>query len=106
MISDINTASKEQSASIAQINQSVTQMDEMTQQNAALVEEASAAGEAVAEQARNLNSLVRFFHIDTEAEDARAHAGVPTASPLTGSRTSSVPMNDSGSDINDDWEEF
>ena len=106
MISDINNASKEQSASIAQINQSVTQMDEMTQQNAALVEEASAAGEAVAEQARNLNSLVRFFHIDTEAEDARAHAGVPTASPLTGSRTSVMSTKDSGSDINDDWEEF
>ena len=64
MISDINTAASEQSASITQINQTVTQMDEMTQQNAALVEEVSAAGETMADQANVLMELIGFFHLE------------------------------------------
>ncbi len=63
MIADINVAAKEQSSSITQINQAVSEMDEMTQQNAALVEEATAAGQAMADQARSLMSLVGFFKL-------------------------------------------
>jgi methyl-accepting chemotaxis protein len=46
-----------------QINTAINQMDQMTQQNAALVEEAAAAGEAMAEQAQMMNQTVEFFSL-------------------------------------------
>ncbi len=58
---DISASAKEQSAGIEQVNVAITQMDQMTQQNAALVEEASAASESMADQARNLDRLITFF---------------------------------------------
>ncbi len=57
------TASQEQSAGIEQVNQAVTQMDEMTQQNAALVEEAAAAAESLQDQATKLAELVKTFKL-------------------------------------------
>ena len=57
------TATAEQNAGIGQINQAISQMDDMTQQNAALVEEASAASRALSEQAEVLNKLVSFFKV-------------------------------------------
>ncbi|HEX7384507.1 MAG TPA: methyl-accepting chemotaxis protein [Burkholderiaceae bacterium] len=64
IMADISTASQEQSQGIEQINTTVTQMDEVTQQNAALVEEASAAARALAEQADSLSASVDHFRID------------------------------------------
>jgi methyl-accepting chemotaxis protein len=61
MISDISNSTREQSSGIDQVNKAVAEMDEMTQQNAALVEEATAAGETMSEQARKLSQLVSFF---------------------------------------------
>ncbi len=60
-MTDISTSAKEQSAGIEQVNVAISQMDQMTQQNAALVEEASAASESMADQARNLDQLITFF---------------------------------------------
>ena len=60
---EITAASQEQSAGIGQINQAVAQMDNMTQQNAGLVEEASAAAETLKNQAQNLNELVNSFRL-------------------------------------------
>jgi hypothetical protein len=54
----------EQSTGIEQVNQAVTQMDEVTQQNAALVEEAAAAAESVEEQAQLLTEAVGIFKLD------------------------------------------
>ncbi|MGZ4956047.1 MAG: methyl-accepting chemotaxis protein, partial [Methylobacter sp.] len=54
MMSEITTASAEQSSGIEQINQAIAQMDDVTQQNAALVEQASAAAESLEEQAQGL----------------------------------------------------
>ncbi|WP_338768238.1 methyl-accepting chemotaxis protein [Massilia sp. METH4] len=54
-------ASQEQSAGIDQVNQAITQMDEVTQQNAALVEEAAAASQSMQEQAARLEEVVAFF---------------------------------------------
>lgn len=61
LIHSINAASQEQRAGINQVNSAVTEMDTMTQQNAAMVEQASAATISMAEEARNLQSLVEFF---------------------------------------------
>ena len=64
---EITAASQEQSAGIGQINQAVAQMDNMTQQNAGLVEEASAAAETLKNQAQNLNELVNSFRLGRTA---------------------------------------
>ena len=61
IIGEISAASDEQSTGIEQVNQAVSQMDEVTQQNAALVEQASAAAQAMAEQARSLREAVAVF---------------------------------------------
>ncbi|NRR31799.1 HAMP domain-containing protein [Oxalobacteraceae bacterium] len=63
IISDIAVASGAQNAGIDQINIAIAQMDSVTQQNAALVEEAAAAAEAMQQQARNLAEAVSFFQI-------------------------------------------
>jgi uncharacterized phage infection (PIP) family protein YhgE len=81
IVAEIAAASQEQSAGIDQVNNAVSQMDEMTQQNAALVEEASAAARAMHEQAGELSRQVNFFRF---GEDATASAAVakPKASEV------------------------
>jgi methyl-accepting chemotaxis protein len=66
-MSEITAASVEQSAGIEQINQAITQMDDATQQNAALVEQAAAAAESLEEQALNLARTVGCFRINEDA---------------------------------------
>lgn len=56
-------ASQEQSAGIEQVNQAIVQMDEMTQQNAALVEQAFAAAESLQDQAAELVQSVAVFRL-------------------------------------------
>ena len=63
MMDDISRASHEQSSGIAQVNQAVTQMDQVTQQNAALVEEAAAAAQALQEQAERMEQTVSVFRL-------------------------------------------
>lgn len=60
-IAEISAASNEQSTGIDQVNHAVVEMDRVTQQNAALVEEASAAAQAMTEQARSLRDAVAVF---------------------------------------------
>ncbi|WP_349618412.1 methyl-accepting chemotaxis protein, partial [Azotobacter salinestris] len=66
IIDEISAASHEQSEGIAQVNTAVAQMDEVTQQNAALVQEASAASASLAEQARQLEEAVAVFQLGAE----------------------------------------
>jgi methyl-accepting chemotaxis protein len=73
IVAEITLASQEQSAGIEQVNKAVVQMDEMTQQNAALVEEAAAASEAADAQARTLRQLITFFK--TEMPDSAPAQG-------------------------------
>ncbi|PHV39150.1 methyl-accepting chemotaxis protein [Janthinobacterium sp. BJB304] len=63
IMSEMMSASQEQSAGIEQINMAVTQMDNVTQQNAALVEEAAAAAQAMQEQVNSLNDVVSVFRV-------------------------------------------
>jgi methyl-accepting chemotaxis protein len=67
LMSDIAAASKEQAAGIEQVNQVVVQMDQVTQQNAALVEEATAASRALEEQAHALTTSVSVFKVEGDA---------------------------------------
>ncbi|MNR98700.1 Methyl-accepting chemotaxis protein II [compost metagenome] len=65
IMNEIAAASREQSAGISQVNIAITQMDEVTQQNAALVEQATAAAQAMADQAEQLRASVAVFRVST-----------------------------------------
>ncbi|WP_229260511.1 methyl-accepting chemotaxis protein [Duganella alba] len=73
IMSEIANASQEQSAGIAQVNQSIIEMDSMTQQNAALVEEAAAAAQSLQDQAGELSRVVSIFKL-VEGEERAAVA--------------------------------
>jgi methyl-accepting chemotaxis protein len=64
IISEISAASQEQSSGIEQVNKAVMQMDQITQQNAALVEETAAASNSMTQQATGLQSLVNRFQVE------------------------------------------
>ena len=82
IMSEITAASAEQSSGIEQVNQAIVQMDTVTQQNAALVEEAAAAAESLQEQAKNLVQMVSVFKTGNSQPDAAtAVAAVPQRQP-------------------------
>ncbi len=85
IMAEIAAASNEQSAGIEQVNQTIIQMDEVTQQNAALVEEAAASAESMQEQAGVLMEAVSIFKL--EAGKARMQKAVVKSV----ARTASVP---------------
>jgi methyl-accepting chemotaxis protein len=72
IVAEISAASREQSSGIEQVNQAVMQMDETTQQNAALVEQAAAASQAIVEQAQSLNEIIARFYVGEEDAVAAA----------------------------------
>jgi methyl-accepting chemotaxis protein len=91
IVAEIAAASREQSSGIDQVGRAVMQMDELTQQNAALVEEATAASQSLAGQSRDLNQLMERFNIGTaqaSSRDARRAAQVESAAQP---RTASAP---------------
>jgi len=118
IISEIAAASGEQSSGISQINQAVVQMDSVTQQNAALVEEAAAAAESLQEQADTLVSLVGQFRIgDVQVETpavtaaARVQLAVPAKAPVAAKATPVVksparPQQQAAAPAGDEWETF
>jgi methyl-accepting chemotaxis protein len=73
IISDIANASAEQSTGIDEINAAVSQMDEMTQQNAALVEENNSAAQSLVLQAQELDQMMQFFVVSEEREKMMAN---------------------------------
>ncbi|HEY8097652.1 MAG TPA: methyl-accepting chemotaxis protein, partial [Methylobacter sp.] len=110
IMSEIRNASVEQTSGIEQVNQAIGQMDEVTQQNAALVEQAAAAAELLEEQARNLSATVGRFTVDSSSvgspSPVRAVSPVsqrPMASLSTKPAKAKPQLLAVG---NDDWEEF
>ncbi|MCC8537474.1 methyl-accepting chemotaxis protein [Xanthomonas axonopodis pv. poinsettiicola] len=92
IMGEISAASQEQSAGIEQVNLTVTQMDETTQQNAALVEEATAAARSMEEQAVQLRQAVSIFKIEAERPSV-LHAVAPTVVPAK-SKPASPPKRE------------
>jgi methyl-accepting chemotaxis protein len=86
IMEEITAASVEQTAGIEQINQAVSQMDEVTQQNASLVEEAAAASEAMQDQAAQLAQVVSVFKLD-----AMQASATPTGTSVTKRVVQSMP---------------
>ncbi|TAN71295.1 MAG: methyl-accepting chemotaxis protein [Methylobacter sp.] len=109
MMAEITRASEEQGTGIEQVNQAIGQMDTVTQQNAALVEEATAAAESLEEQAQDLAVIVGSFKVDGKP---RRISGPLSTAPHA--KESSLPRAVKGNipvpklvDVSaDEWEEF
>lgn len=86
VVTEIAHASQKQAAGIEQVNKAVKQMDVMTQQNAALVEEASAASDSIVRQAAQLAELVDRYEVEESVQRAPAVKQAPEAVSTSGSR--------------------
>jgi methyl-accepting chemotaxis protein len=82
IMAEITAASREQSAGIDQVNAAITQMDQSTQQNAALVEEAAAAASSMQEQSARLEQLMAGFRLNQ-----------PKTSPAGRSRSAALTLS-------------
>ena len=87
IMGEITSASQEQSIGIANVNHTILEMDETTQQNAALVEEAAAAAASMQGQAAKLARVVSVFKLDQEAADQ----ALPGPKPARGRREAKPP---------------
>ncbi|OWW18767.1 methyl-accepting chemotaxis protein [Noviherbaspirillum denitrificans] len=118
IMGEIMAASNEQTTGIEQINQAITQMDEVTQQNASLVEEAAAASEALKDQASSLAGVVSVFKVNGEAPSAQPAARQAAAPRPLQRKASSVSSLAARRDTqprqlaalktgtNEEWDEF
>jgi len=111
IMAEIAAASQEQASGIEQVNQTITQMDETTQQNAALVEEATAAARAMEEQAGGLASAISVFRIHEHAGAPRTAvsappAPAPAAAPAARKPVRAVPARENAAVAEADWAEF
>lgn len=80
IVSEISDATVQQSTGINEINSAISHMDEATQQNAALVEENTAAARSLSDQAASLLSMMQFFQIGNTATASKVHQLKPKAS--------------------------
>jgi methyl-accepting chemotaxis protein len=113
IMGEITSASREQESGIEQINQAITEMDAVTQQNASLVEEAAAAAEALQEQAGQLAQMVSVFKLGTGTGPAlaatAARAGGARVVPLAKARKAAIrsaPRALETTSREAEWEQF
>jgi len=130
IMSEITHASQEQSAGIGQVNQAIIEMDSVTQQNAALVEQAASAAKSLQDQAAEVANVVSIFKLDTAQQAQARHVPERTGAPASVApraevkklparpaqkRPAAVAHGDapkklaavaSRTSSNDDWEEF
>ncbi len=111
IVAEIAIASKEQSIGIEQVNRALTQMDEMTQHNASLVEEAAAASEAMGAQSEELTALVSYFKLHQESVAPMAvKPAPPIQRPVDLARlqgeVSKSQKKALGNQSNEEWQDF
>ena len=129
IMGEITAASQEQSAGIGQVNQAIIEMDSVTQQNAALVEQAASAARSLQDQAAEVANVVSIFKLDMTQQMTEAHARRTTVAatpvvktaqvkklparpapqkPTIAHSTPALKKIASGASAggNDDWEEF
>ncbi|MDN2718777.1 methyl-accepting chemotaxis protein [Janthinobacterium sp. SUN120] len=120
IMGEITSATHEQTIGIEQINMAIAQMDEVTQQNAALVEEAAAASQSMQEQAGELAHVVGFFKtgnhvasaprltpVRTAAAPAAAKVAPPATRPAPARKAvAAAPARRSNAGAESEWEEF
>ncbi|OAP39907.1 chemotaxis protein [Sinorhizobium glycinis] len=109
-VHSIATAAKEQSTGLSEVSTAVNQMDQVTQQNAAMVEESTAATNRLADEAANLARLIGRFRLEAGAAAARiaGHDSKPAASPARalGGRLAKAFGGRTATAAGADWEEF
>lgn len=125
IMAEISAASIEQSSGIEQVNTAITQMDDVTQQNAALVEQAAAAAESLEEQAQQMVQVVTRFKLDERVQPQKVvsekkvqRAGGLNAKPNAKKISQPSPKNQKkleapsaspapkSTEQDDDWQEF
>jgi methyl-accepting chemotaxis protein len=123
IMGEISTASDEQAAGVAQVGEAVTQMDQVTQQNAALVEEMAAAASSLKSQAQELVQVVSVFKLDgatainkqstpvlQAATHRQAKAAIPRPAALRPAPAKSVDLSAvpkvASAGRSDEWETF
>jgi len=114
IMAEISAAGREQEMGIGQINQAVAEMDTVTQQNAALVEEAAAASAAMQDQAAELAAMVSIFKIDAGHRGVEAAVRKPLASrpapratlPAPARKPAAKPRAAKPVASSGEWEEF
>mgnify|MGYP000190317804 CR=1 FL=1 len=89
LVQEIAAASAEQSSGVAQINSAMMQLNEVTQQNAALVEENTAAAQSMLEQAKTLEQLIGFFRVD---DSVQAESTVTSLKPVVTAKAPAAPV--------------
>ncbi|WES88752.1 methyl-accepting chemotaxis protein [Dickeya fangzhongdai] len=106
IMNEIASASDEQSRGITQVGQAISEMDSVTQQNAALVQQASAAASSLEEQAMVLTRAVSAFKLTGHRQD-KGYAPAPLASkPLLATSTAALSSSSNAKSGNDNWETF
>ncbi len=126
VMAEIASSSREQASGIDQVNKAITMMDEVTQQNAALVEEASAAAQALTGQAANLTQMIARYQVgEVNVDEAPRAAARPAPAPavraverraptrpMTGkkraapSAAAAAPQRSTPSGGDEEWKEF
>ncbi len=110
IVAEISAASGEQATGAEEINRAITQMDEMTQQNSALVEENASAAKTMTDQAQNMRDRMGFFDVGDQTEQ-RSFASnitpqrVPAVANTGGARVLQSALAESIEE-DDDWSEF
>ena len=91
MVSENAVAEREQAHGIEQITQAILRIDQSTQQNAALVEQSTAASQSMSDQAHQLQDLMSFFQIDDQANAAGTTRAAPTAQSAANHKPPAAP---------------
>ncbi|WP_304187039.1 methyl-accepting chemotaxis protein [Phenylobacterium aquaticum] len=108
VVGEIAASAKEEALGLGQVNTAVNQMDQVTQQNAAMVEESTAASRVLAEEAQELARLVGRFRVNGQAATrAPAQAHRPSVAPAAQPRSRGATALAARPQAQDDtWEEF
>jgi methyl-accepting chemotaxis protein len=115
IMAEITSASQEQTGGIEQVNSAITQMDHVTQQNAALVEEAAAAASSMQDQAAKLAEVVSVFKLDrahdfgavaAPAKAAPVRTALPRAAKPVAKVAAAKPVKAAKQAAEAEWEEF
>jgi methyl-accepting chemotaxis protein len=115
IIADITSASIEQSTGISQAGQAISSMDDVTQQNAALVEQIAASSESLEQQAKNLATELAYFktgnttntsYLVPKSSSKPKSTQVKSSAIMTKASAAKVSDKEAVSFVGDDWEEF
>lgn len=120
LVGEIAASAQEQATGLSQVNSAVNQMDQVTQQNAAMVEQSTAASHGLAREAQELTQLVSLFKTSAKSEATVSDTGKQSVAASSATRTAARPVTQLKSvatsggraaallaeDQDDDWEEF